>query len=593
VRRAEFSAAIAPRRIAQKVLLLAATGTEPAYLAARDALSRIGVPYQAVIATQQALPVLTDGGSTCYYSAVVLSTSQLAYGGGSALTTEQWAQLASFEVACSAREAVWYAYPSPDLGFNYPDFGWSGATFTTNTGFVANASFLRRVPATAQVSYHDAYGYRATIINSTATTPIIRDSYGYTLLATTLRADGTEVLVSTVDNSPYLEHSLALEFDMIRWLTRGMFVGQKHAFLAPQVDDIFIDADMWVVGEGNSDDGTTTFRISGTDLNAFVGWQTAFAASLPPGSTYVTTMAFNGWGTTADAYSDTTLLAAARQVNTNLRWLDHTWDHENMDGMSRKHARNEVRKNCQLAQSLNLSQFTCSELVTPDMSGLDSRAAIRGMYDAGVRYLETDTSVTGGNNPSFNVGIVNSINTHIYMVPRHPTNIFYDVAMPANEADEYNTYYRSYWGRDLTYAEIIDVSSVFNRTYLLQGDIDTLMFHQANLANYDGNAHSLLGDLISSGARKYLALQNAPILTLSQSAIATAMKERGAFDKCGATATIVESTTGRSLELRSVGSCKVPVTGVRWSDASVEDYAGDPITTFTLDGVSVLTIPLP
>ncbi|HSD87134.1 MAG TPA: hypothetical protein VLB44_06450, partial [Kofleriaceae bacterium] len=128
----------------------------------------------------------------------------------------------------------------------------------------------------------------------------------------------------------------------------------------------------------------------------------------------------------------------------------------------------------------------------------------------------------------------------------------------------------------------------------LQGDIDTLMFHEANLADYDGDEHSLLGDLVSAGARKYLALQNAPILTLSQSAIATAMKERDAFNNCGATATIVESTTGRELQLTSSEDCNVPVTGLSASAyGSVEQYAGDPITTLTLFGGEVLSIPLP
>jgi hypothetical protein len=71
-------------------------------------------------------------------------------------------------------------------------------------------------------------------------------------------------------------------------------------------------------------------------------------------------------------------------------------------------------------------------------------------------------------------------------VPRHPTSIFYDVATPATETDEYNTIYRAYYGRDLSYEEVLDKDSEFGLFYLLQGDIDPLMFHQANLKNYGG-----------------------------------------------------------------------------------------------------------
>jgi hypothetical protein len=592
-----------PRRISQKVLLLTATDFEPSFLAARDALARIGVPHQVVVATQQEITasLLTDGVSSCYFNSVIFSTSGLGYfdpttgSWQSALSATEWAALTDFEQSCSAREAIWYAWPSPDLGLTYTSsFAWNEPV----DGVVRDPSFFTRVRPDAKIPFRNAAGYRAAIIDPSTTTSLVEAVDGGVLLALHSRADGRQLLVSTVDASPYLTHSLVLEYDMIRWVTGDMFVGEKRAYLAPQVDDIFIDSDAWVVGEGNW--GTVQFRLTGSDLDAFVAWQTAFQARLPAGSTFVTDMAFNGLGLQRSEYADQTLFAAAQRAGTQLTWLNHTWDHENMDGMSRRAAKSEVARNCTRARNLRFHGFSCTDLVTPDMSGLTSLPALRGMHDAGARYLVSDTSITDairpgspGTNPSFNVGRANPLDPRLYQIPRHPTNIFYDVTTRETETDEYNSIYRSYYGRDLTYEEVLDKDTAFGLFYLLQGDIDPLMFHQGNLAN-DADGRSLYGDWIESVATKYLALTSAPILTLAQEDIGRAMQDRGKLDTCNVVATVVEKTTGRSLELRTTAACTVPVTGLAaGAYGLVEIYAGAPTTDITMSAGSVKSIPLP
>lgn len=597
------------RRITQRVLLLGATGAEPAYLAARDALERIGIPYRAVNASQEEVTaaMLSDGISTCHFSGVIVATSGLAYSDPtsgtwqSALTLEEWQRLSSFEVACSAREIVWYAWPSEDLGLA------AGAAFDSNAAVngrltTVGQTFFRRVKPAAQIPYRLVYGYRASILNPVTTRSLIEAEDGGVLMALHTPPDGREMLVSTVDASPYVTSSLLLEYDMLRWLNRDLFVGKKRTYLAPQIDDIFLDNDMWVVGQGNQ--GTTQFRISGTDLNAFVSWQTQRQASLPAGSTFTTDMAFNGFGTLSSEYPDTTLLSAARNAGNRLVWLSHTWDHENLDAMTRSEATAEVTRNCNRGRNLLFNAFRCTELVTPDMSGLGNLEALRGLYDGGVRFVVSDTSITEqirpgqpGTNPSFNVGRFNPLDPRIYHIPRHPTSIFYDVSSPATETDEYNSIYRSYYGRNLTYTEILDKDSAFGLFYLLQGDIDPLMFHQANLTRYvnaSGQSRSLYADWIDTVLGKFLALSNTPVHTLRMTEIGNAMKARASLNSCGVTATIVETGAMTSnLELRSVGTCLVPVTGLSAATfGSVETYAGEPTTSVTMTTGSVRTIPV-
>jgi hypothetical protein len=224
------------------------------------------------------------------------------------------------------------------------------------------------------------------------------------------------------------------------------------------------------------------------------------------------------------------------------------------------------------------------------------------MLDAGVRYVVSDTSINEtlrpnnpGTNPSFNVGRFNALDNRLYHIPRHPTSIFYDVSTQATERDEYNTIYRSYYGRDLTFAEIIDKDSAFGLFYMLQGDIDPLMFHQANMRRYSSNGQlrSIYADWIDGVLNKYLALTNAPVLTLRETELGTAMKARGAFNSCGITATVVEALTAATLELRTVGACTVPITGLSAAAfGSVENYAGEPTTSVNMTAGAVRTIPI-
>lgn len=593
-----------PRRIHQKVLLLTADENQPSYLAARDALVRMGVPFQAVNAVNQEITegLLADRESTCFFNSVIFATSGLGYadpnlGWTSALSTEEWARIAAFETACSAREAVWYAWPSPDLGLTYvSSFSWNEPT----TGKIANPSFFKRVPSEARLSFHYAAGYRAAVTGP-STTPLVTDTNGNVLLATHTRPDGTEVLVSTVDGSPYLPHSLVLEYDMIRWLTRGVFVGQKQTYLAPQIDDIFMSNDMWRLDlHSNPEDDTHTFRISGADLTKVAARETALKARMPAGSTFRTAMAYNAIGTTTEYTSDKTLVNAAKALGSKFQWLSHTYDHENMDAMSRANAKNEITSNCTRGQSLLLSGLVCNEVVTPDMSGLANINAVRGMLDGGVRFVVSDTSrvasdphfaANPGDNPSFNVGRFSTLDARLYHIPRHPTNVFYDVKDRVDMVDSYNTRFP---GSNVNYEQVLDLNTSWPLLYLLQGDIDPLMFHQANLYAYDSAGRSLYSDFLETLMGKYFPLSKAPVLTLTQRAIGEAMQRRGELDACNAKAVIVESSTGRSLQLTSTATCTVPVTGIAApTKGTVQSYAGESITSVKMPtGGGTVTIPL-
>jgi hypothetical protein len=175
------------------------------------------------------------------------------------------------------------------------------------------------------------------------------------------------------------------------------------------------------------------------------------------------------------------------------------------------------------------------------------------------------------------------------MVPRRPTNLFFNVSTPGEWVAEYNCIYRAFWGRDLTYQEILDRESQAMLFYLLKGDIDPLMFHQPNLRAYAGatKPQSLLGDLLDMTIAKYEYLVNIPILNPTQNGIGTEMTRRRAYNGAGVTASLVP---GQSITLTAQRAATVPVTGLNIPGA--ESYGGQFIAHIRLAAGQSITIPI-
>jgi hypothetical protein len=178
------------------------------------------------------------------------------------------------------------------------------------------------------------------------------------------------------------------------------------------------------------------------------------------------------------------------------------------------------------------------------------------------------------------------------VIPRRPTNLFYNLSTPAEFVDEYNYFYGpgglwAYWPRNLTYAEILEQESANLLGYLLRWDLDPWMFHQANLRSYEGG-RSLLGDLLDATFAKYRAAYNLPVRNLSQHAAGVLMARRMAYDGSGVSGVLVPCAT---VTLTSPRPASVPVTGVA-ADAT-EVYGGQPISYVELAANTPRSIAAP
>src|SRR5262249_26452870 len=134
-----------------------------------------------------------------------------------------------------------------------------------------------------------------------------------------------------------------------------------------------------------------------------------------------------------------------------------------------------------------------------------------------------------------NVGYYNRVRPELLMIPRRPTNLFYDVTTPDLWTNEYNYLYRSQFGRDLSTEEVEEQETEILVSYLLKGENDPWMFHQANLSAYDGQ-HSTLTDLLDRILDRFEGLSTLPIMSPSMEELGERVAARTGYYAANVTA---------------------------------------------------------
>jgi hypothetical protein len=558
-----------------KVLVISADGGDSQLAAIEETLRYLGTPYDLIIASQA--PTLTSAqlGTATHgkYNAIILTTGNLVLSNGSsAFSSAEFATLANYEATFQVRRAS--LYTSPDAGYGY-----SGsvsqdtqATPLATQCTTAGRAVFPYVNCANGVTISGAFAYRATALDG-ATVPLLTDASGRVLAATRDYGDGREALSLNFQQSATLVHSLQLLHGVISWATRGVFLGERHAYLGVQIDDVFLPDDIYTGG---------TFRIGANDLQAAAVWQNAKRAQAVTGGMRYH-MVFNADG----ASSSDALTMRAQQLAGSFGWINHTWDHTELDPLSYNQVLSELTMNIAASDTFGLKPFSALSFVPPSYSGLTSSNAMRAMFDAGIRYVACDTSVPGYDNPSPNAGLYSPLQSQILLIPRRPNNLGYDVSTPDQWMAEYNNTYRSFWGRDLNYDEILDAESDVLLQYLLKGENDPWMFHQPDLRAYDGT-RSLLGDLLDATFTKYARLVTTPLISPNMEVLGALVAARMRYNAAGVTATVDPSAN--TITVRVASAATVPVTGA--CGGSSEFYAGQPISTVSLSAGGSATLSL-
>ncbi len=590
------------------LLVISADGIEPDMAAITQALDDLGTPYRVFIANRSpgALTANTlANGPHAFYQGVILTTSTLALPHGSeyvsALSPAEWRVLDAVEARFHLRQITWYTYPTPDYGYQPAaprvDPGKSPLSAQLTS---AGRAIFPYVNASNPLTINGAYTYLARPSNSPSIVPLLRDSTGAALAVTRTYNDGRENLAMTFDSDAAALYGLVLDQGLISWVTRGVFLGARHVYLTPQADDLFLpDRERLASTPCNTSQATSSsaadlppdtssasYRITSSDLQNFADWERTQSAK-PITQRLRLTFVFNGFGARAQDPGSDGLTSAVLRLQDQFYFVSHTYGHLNMDNLSYDTAKSELQRNDAIAQTLGLRAFSPLNLVTPEISGLFNLQALRAAHDSGIRYVVSDTSRKGENNPSPNAGLYNQFQPSILMIPRYPTSLGYDVSTPEEWVAEYNCAYASYLGHPLTYAQIIDKESQNILVYMLKGDLDPISFHQTNLRAYDGR-HSVLTDLLDAVFAKYTRLFNLPVSSLQMNDLGQLMESRMQYDAAGVTASI---TPGHTITLTARQAATVPVTGLRTQGAEL--YGGQYISYIHLNAGQSVTLPLP
>jgi hypothetical protein len=568
------------RPVDMKILVVTNGQTEADFPAITQALDYLGTPYTIFDITTGGTMTSDYLYSGChgFYQGVIFTF------GGWIYSLSGNTNLYAYESQFSIRQVNWFDYPDPNFGLNSPNNSISASSTPYNATYTSDgASVFSYANAANPLGITNAEIYLSTPV--AGADPLLADSSGNALAVVYNTSFAYQYLTLTFDSNPYLTHDLVLAYGLINWVTQGVYLGERHAYLSPQIDDFFITDSEWTPGlacSTGADNTGTVIRSTGTDLTQLLSWQTAKQAqSTSPG--FILAFAFNGSGAVPGAFDPDTLTPQAMVDQALFLWVNHTWDHTNLNNLDYTTSASEITQNNAEAITLGLTNYNIKNMVTPDISGLTNPNFLQAAVDNGVNYLVTDTSVTGEGNPTPNTGIVNTIQGSIYMVPRHPNNLFFNAATPDGWVAEYTCIYPQL-GYDYN-GVIGNISASFVQNMLV-GDIDPEMFHTANLFSYDGT-HSLLSDLLDATFTQYNSLMTLPVLSLAEDAIAAKMIARATYNGAGVSGTIIPHSR---VMITASQDATVPVSGL--SSTGAEIYGGQPISYLSVTGGQTVTMPV-
>jgi hypothetical protein len=611
------------QRITMKVLLLSADGKEATFGAWKAALEREGVPYDAKIADAEA--PFTDatfadyGAGVAKYQAVILATGDLVHQVAnpdgtasfpSALSDAEWTALAKFEQTFGIRQISDATTPGPAHGLNFAS---NVGAQDGNTGQLTAAGrqvfpYLKgAVPIdNASPTATDSFGYQATPTSTTSFQTLLTGPGNSSYLGIYTHPDGREEMVMTIDSNSSQIHNELLRHGMLSWVTRGTYLGYQRNYFKTQIDDIFLPDDRWdTTLEKTAVDGPTTasdevqcgvaggpacrpIRMTPADVQRLVAWQNTTGIKLD--------MVFNGGGSEQakqDSATGTDPLTDAFLLDkSQFWWINHTFSHPNLDTVSLATLNSEFAENIQWGLTHGLPMDP-QELVTGEHSGLHNPSMPAALAENGIRWIAADNS----REPvQYAIGQATT-------VPRHPSNVYYNVATRAEQLDEYNYIYLppSLGGRCVssptntcrtapaTWNDYVSSEANIMFRHLMGNDPRPHYAHQSNLVSEVAGEPGVLYDVLNPLLDRYNAYFAAPLVQLKHAEIGAAIARQSAWAQNVAAGRVSGYIQDGKVNVTTTATMQVPITGT----PEGELYGGERSDWFTVQASQPVTQPAP
>ncbi len=639
-------------RVGMKLLIISASGnpttadaSDPVLDGVRYFAQEIGIPYDVMIATTETLTeakLIAANGDGKYQGIIVTETGLLYNNAGvfeSAFTSEEWNLLWQYEREFNVRHLAMSGFPGTfpeDYGLR--NVSQTGDPLTANLT-TDGAAIFSSLKSGLNMPIKNAFTYLAQLcVGATCpvidTKPVLTDqATGNILGAVTKTADGRQVLNLTMNHNAFLEHTGLMAYDLLSWVTQGTFIGERRYYLSLDVDDWYLSSDVWnPATNSNFTFEQKVFRMSATDVyNTKDGILDLRSRFNVPNLNYNQVFNANGADPTARSKctNNATLSQATLCVGDFFPWVSHTFTHADMDFLDYTASRKEFEDNIVFAEG-RLPNFDRQFLVTGRHSGLGWRriadsagatcvvdqvpgdpycqfglqssnpAMLQAAVDLGIKYLAANRGWNTHEAACDTCLIVHPQESRIKLIPRWPTNVFYNVTDPTENASEFNYLYgpngivrdgngNPFFTTEQTWSQILDFEAGIAMRHILSGSPYPHFVHQANLREY-APGRSLLYDWTEATLKSFDSYFNLPLISQDWAAMATTLEQRTSFFNANATGVWDRSTNAVSVTSANGGT--VFVTGANIAGASTFNYGNATVSIVNL-GAGGSTTPLP
>jgi hypothetical protein len=624
--KAAAAAAGANDKVALRALIIGTDSNDFGVPTLTATLDRLGAAYDVLYdaTTPVTTSTLVRPDGTGKYNAILLTNSMQVYASGGSylngLDNAEWNVLWAYERNFGVRQAALYtSYGTWPEDYCLRSAGETavGDTPLNVALTAAGAGVFDYLKPTATIPVQQSYVYRTTIASGCSADATLTDGSSVLGVRTT-STDGRERLALTFTSNQYLLQSDLLVVGLVRWATKGMYLGEQRHFLNVDVDDWFNSSDHYYT-DGHVE-YTPGWQVSAHDMVNLDAQQTALRTAYPQAAGFTLNLAYNGAdidpfaGNTCSPNGDATQLTATTKcLASHFRWLNHTFNHPELNATDYATTYSEINTNRTAGTSIGLTPPD-DVLKTPEYSGLgvytvdpncDTCAPVdhglagsnpellRAAKDLNIKYVHGNMSFASHVPAHFNASIVHPLEPSISVVPDWPTNIAYFVTTPAEETAFYNSFYGPngkfpYWPTDRTYDQIVDYEAGVGLRHVVQGSVNTHTFHIGNVNDY-GSGKTLLNDWVQSVVGKYASYYATPLLNLDWSALGAYTTERNAhFAQLSAGVDPVYDRSAGTVTVTSPQSGTVEITGV--STATSRTYGNDVTAPVALAANTAVTL---
>lgn len=609
--------------VALRPLVIAATSDDPVKGAWTSILDGIGMPYDVLDAEDDDLELtdLVRPDGVGRYNAILLTSSGLlaedddgTY--SSTLSSSEWEALWEYERTFGVRQVALTTAPG-----EYPE---DYCLRADGEEMVEDES----VSMTLTDEGHEVFDY----LREGAEIPLVR-SYVYRAVpadycdATPLFVDGSQVLgvLSTSDDGrerAALSMSLGpdelstalLGYGLVRWATKGVFVGEQRHWVNVDIDDWF-GATLRMHADGTEG----MIRLTGPEVPIISEQQKKLRAEHELAEEFVLNLPYNA------GRFDTTSPAECTEENTpdplssytmcladEFRWINHTMNHPEMTRTDYAQSLAEIKDNLVAAAAggltvpttvLKTPEYSGLGVYTPDPDSLDTptdhglegsnKEMLRAASDLGIKYLHGNMSFDSHRPECFNCGVYHPLQPDLLLVPDWPTNIAFEAATPDEQTRMYNLLYGKNGtseynlGHDADYEEVVDREVAVAMNHIASGSAYAHTLHQGNLNIYSPGK-SLTFDWLDALFDKYDSLYSVPLKTPDWQVLARYVEDRTShFAELDGKSDAVWNTVTNEVTYAAGSDSAVFFTGLETRPATAADQDGpDAAERYGSDSIS-------